>query len=199
MDDAVAEEAALTSRGAMAEGAQAPSEPQAGEGLRAFLRRHATPRVATTIAVWRVLAWFDTPLALLLVATLGRWPGALAMGSLMGAMSGLFLLLMDGEPVVRGVRSWLERRRLARRYLSALDSQRGLKLALTRGLGILYVVLFMGAFLRALSMHLLRVSRAPAYLIAVGSSIPHSLLWTGLVLGGVWEGLVWPFLDKRWF
>jgi len=199
MDDAVAEEAALARPGSPAEGAQAAPVPRTGEGLLAFLRRHATPRLATTIAVWRVLAWFDTPLALLFVATLGRWPGALAMGSFMGAMSGFFLLLMDGEPAVRRVRSWLERRRLARRYLAALDTQRGAKLALSRGAGILYVILFMGAFLRALSMHVLRVPRLPAYVIGMGASIPHSLLWTGLVLGGLWEGLVWPFLDSHWF
>jgi len=198
MDDAVAEEAVLTQGGVLAEDTQAPAATRVGEGLFAYLRRHATPRLTTTIAVWRVLAWFDTPLALLFVATLGRWAGALAMGTFMGAMSGLFLLLMHGEPILADARSWLERRRLARRYLAALDSQRGPKLALARGFGILYVVLFMGAFLRALSMLLLRVPRAPAYLIAVGASIPHSLLWTGLVLGGLWEGLVWPFLDSHW-
>jgi hypothetical protein len=51
----------------------------------------------------------------------------------------------------------------------------------------------LGPFWRAVAFHLFRMPRAVAYLLSVGGSVPHSLLWTGLVLGGIWEGLVWPW------
>ena len=55
--------------------------------------------------------------------------------------------------------------------------------------------MFLGPFWRAVTFHLFHTRRLPAYTLSVGGSIPHSLLWTGLVLGGLWEGLIRPFLE----
>jgi hypothetical protein len=63
-----------------------------------------------------------------------------------------------------------------------------------RAAAVVPAVMVLGPFWRAVAFHLFRMPRAVAYLLSVGGSIPHSLLWTGLVLGGIWEGLVWPWI-----
>jgi hypothetical protein len=55
-------------------------------------------------------------------------------------------------------------------------------------------VMVLGPFWRAVVFHLFRMRHAVAYPLSAGGSIPHALLWTGFVLGGVWEGLIWPWI-----
>ncbi len=164
--------------------------------LLAQLRQKMTPRLGAALALWRVEAYMATPLALLLVATLGRWSGALAMGSVMAVYSAAFLFLLEGEPILSDVRSWAGGRRLGR-LLEGVSEGRGWRGAARRALAAPFVVMFLGPFWRAVTFHLFHTRRLPAYFLSVGGSIPHSLFWTGLVLGGVWEGLVWPFLKDH--
>lgn len=181
MDDAAAEEGALAAR-----------------RRRWFnLLRYMTPQLGTTLVLWRVEAYTATPLALLLVATLGRWSGALVMGGIMAVYSALFLFLLDGERVMEELRGWVRDRRLVRRYVLPIAERRGAVGVLQRALAVPAIVMVLGPFWRAVTFHLFRMPRWPAYALSVGGSIPHSLLWTGLVLGGIWEGLVWPFLKDH--
>lgn len=167
--------------------------------LVGWLQRNVTPRLGTAIVLWRIEAYLATPLALVLVATLGRWPAALSMGLIMAAWSGAFFYLLDGEGVLADLRQWAYQRRWLGRYLRALTERRdGLGRVQRLALGPL-LVLALGPFWRAVALHLLAAARLPGYLLTVLGSIPHSLLWTGVVVGGLWEGLIWPFLDSRWF
>ena len=168
-------------------------------GIIEFLKRNLTPRLGTALVLWRVEAYLAVPVALALVATIGRWPAALAMGSVLAIWSALFLFLLDGQNVLEELREWAYGRRFSRRYLRPLAERRDLVGSAQRLLSIPAVVLFIGPFWRAVTLHLFRAPKAAAYVITVGGSIPHSLLWTGVVLGGLWEGLVWPFLDSHWF
>ena len=182
--------------GLAAEAAEA--RPTRWGKLFALLRQKVTPRLGLALVAWRVEAWLATPLALALVVTLGRWPAALAMGGIMAVYSALFLFLLDGERAVEEMRGWVRQRRYVRRHILPVAERRGRVGAVQRALAIPAVVMIMGPFWRAVTFHLFRVPRLAAYALSVGGSIPHSLLWTGVVLGGVWEGLVWPFLDSRW-
>lgn len=167
--------------------------------LVAWFKRNVTPRLGTAIVLWRIEAYLATPLALVLVATLGRWPAALTMGLIMAAWSGVFFYLLDGERVLGDLRRWAYRRRWIGRYLRALTERRdGLGMTRRVALGPL-MVLALGPFWRAVALHLLGAPRLPGYMLTVLGSIPHSLLWTGVVLGGLWEALIWPFLDSHWF
>lgn len=175
-----------------------------GGGALAALRRrwsnplrYLTPQLGTTLVLWRVEAYTSTPLALLLVATLGRWPAALVMSGVMAVYSALFLFLLDGERVMGELRGWVRERRLVRRYALPVAERRDAVGVMQRTLAVPAVVMLLGPFWRAVTFHLFRVPRWPAYALSVGGSIPHSLLWTGLVLGGIWEGLVWPFLKDH--
>lgn len=167
--------------------------PPAGHRRRRFVLRYLRPQLAAALGLWRLEAHLATPLALLLVATLGRWPAALVMGSLMAAFSAVFLFLLDGDAVLEDLRAWVRRRRLGRALGRLAERQDGVGKA-RRGLAVLPAIFFLGPFWRAVAFHMFRMRRAPAYLLSVGGSIPHSLLWTGLVLGGIWEGLVWPLI-----
>lgn len=174
-----------------------------GEGrarrLLSFLRRALTPRLGAAIVLWRVEARLAGPLALFLVAAWGRWEAALTMGAIMAVYAGLFIFLLDGEGALEDLRRWVWERRLARRYLLPL-AERGDRVGtLQRALALPVAVMGLGPFWRAVAFHIFRVPRLPAYALSMGGSFPHSLLWTGLVLGGVWEGLLWPFLDGRLF
>ena len=164
--------------------------------LFALVRQNVTPRLGAALVIWRVEAYTATPLAVLLIATLGRWSGALAMGTVMALYAAVFLFLLKGEPLLRDVRAWADGRRLGR-LLEEVAAQRGWRGAARRALAVPLVIMFLGPFWRAVTLHLFRTRPVPAYIFSVGGSIPHSLLWTGLVLGGVWEGLVWPFLKAH--
>ena len=168
---------------------------KAGAGRGPFPLRYLRPRMGAALALWRVEAYTAVPLALLLVATLGRWPGALVMGSVMAAYAALFLYLLEDEPLLDDIRAWTVRWRIGRAMerLAAPDDAVG---AVRRGAVVVPAVMVLGPFWRAVVFHLLRMRRGVAYPLSVGGSIPHALLWTGLVLGGVWEGLAWPLIEK---
>lgn len=185
--------------GEVAAGERTEGELKSGGRRRPFFLRYLRPQTGAALMLWRLEAYSATPLALLLIATLGRWPGALVMGSVMAAWSALFLYLLEDDPVLEDARAWALRWRLGR----ALDGMVQ-RLAARRGMGgkarrlgaSVLGVMGLGPFWRAVTLHLLRVRRAVAYLLSVGGSMPHSLLWTGLVLGGIWEGLVWPWIKQ---
>ncbi len=155
--------------------------------------RYLGPKVGVALVLWRVEAYSATPLALLLIATLGRWPGALVMGAVMAAFAAAFLYLLDDGPVLEDVRGWAGRRRIGRALERLAD--RGDRVGKAqRAVALVPAVMVLGPFWRAVAFHLFRMRRAAAYLLSVGGSFPQALLWTGLILGGIWEGLVWPWI-----
>jgi hypothetical protein len=145
------------------------------------------------LVLWRVEAYSALPLALLLIATLGRWPGALVMGSVMAVYAAIFLYLLEDDPALEDVRAWAGRRRVGR-GLERLAVRKGTVGKVLRAVAVVPAVMILGPFWRAVTFHLFRMRRPGAYVLSVGGSIPHALLWTGLVLGGVWEGLAWPLI-----
>jgi hypothetical protein len=172
----------------------APPSHRRERRRRPFLLRYLRPQSGLAIVLWRVEAHSALPLALLLVATLGRWPGALAMGSVMAAFSAVFLFLMGDDPVLEDVRAWAERRRMGR--VMAWLGERDDGMGRARRMGALAPsIFFLGPFWRAIAYRFFGMKPALAYPISVGGSYPHSLLWTGLVLGGVWEWLVLPVIE----
>ncbi len=176
---------------------QLEEAPQPGARRRlSVLRylRNVRPKTGAALVLWRVEAYSATPLALLLIVTLGRWPAALAMGTIMAVFAAAFLYLLDDDPALDEVRAWSGRRRLGR-ALERLAARDDLLGRARRALALVPAVMFLGPFWRAIAFHLFRMKRPAAYLFSVGGSIPHSLLWTGLVLGGIWEGLVWPWIN----
>lgn len=168
-------------------------------GLIHFLRRHLTPRLSAAIVIWQAETRTVTLLATVLVITLGRWPAAFAMGSIMAVYSALFLFLLDGEPAMEAFREWAEGRRFVKRRLLPMMERQDRVGTAQRVASVPLLIAFTGPFWRAIILHAFRVRRALAYVISVGGSIPHSLLWTGLFLGGLWEELIWPFLDAKLF
>ncbi len=172
---------------------QTEGAPKARGRRRPFLLRYLRPRMGAALVLWRVEARTAMPLALLLIATLGRWPGALVMGSVMAAYAALFLYLLEDAAALDDLRAWAGRRRLGR-ALERLAVRGDAVGKARRAAALVPVVMVLGPFWRAVAFHLFPVRRVIAYPLAVGGSIPHSLLWTGLVLGGIWEGLVWPWI-----
>jgi len=85
-----------------------------GGRRRPFLLRYLRPQMGAALVLWRVEAYTVMPLALLLVVTLGRWPGALVMGFVMAAYAALFLYLLEDEPVLDDIRAWAGSRRIGR-------------------------------------------------------------------------------------
>ena len=174
--------------------AGAPEEtPATGSPRRRFLLRYLRPQMGATLVLWRVEAYSATPLALLFIATLGRWPGALAMGSVMAVFAAVFLFLLEDEPAVEDIRAWADHRRLGR-LLERLAERTDFVGRARRVAALVPAIMILGPFWRAVTFHLFRMRRPAAYLLSVGGSFPHALLWTGLVLGGIWEGLLWPWL-----
>ncbi len=175
--------------------AGAGQETRSARQVLAQMRRSATPRLGAALALWRLEAYTATPLALALVASLGRWPASFAMGSLMAVYAAAFLFLLDGEPVWNDVHGWAQGRRLGR-LVEDVAEGRGWRGALRRALAVPAAIMLLGPFWRAVTFHLFRVPRGPAYVLSVGGSIPHSLFWTGVVLGGLWEAVGRPLLDR---
>src|SRR3990170_2930223 len=145
------------------------------------------------LVLWRVEAYSATPLALLFIATIGRWPAALAMGSVMAVFAAVFLFLLEDDPAVDDIRAWADRRRLGR-LLERLAERTDVVGRARRLAGLGPALMILGALLRGVSFHMFRMRRPAAYLLSVGGSFPHALLWTGLVLGGIWEELLWPWI-----
>src|SRR3989304_10359790 len=117
MEETVAGEARLGSP---------PPDSQARARARplALLRRSVTPRLGAALVLWRVEAYMAPPLALLLVATLGRWSAALAMGAVMAVYAAAFLYLLEGDPLLSDVRAWAGGRRLGRLLAGVAERRR---------------------------------------------------------------------------
>ena len=156
-------------------------------GLWQILRRYATPRLTAAAVIWRLEAYMATPLAIVCIETFGRWNGALAVGSIMAVFSALFLFLLHGERVLYALRDWLRTRRLIRRFVLPIKHSRGLAGAAARRLAAPGSVMLMGPFQRAVTYRVLGLPNYVAYPLSAGGAIPHSLFWTGVVFGSVWE------------
>src|SRR3990170_1995922 len=169
--------------------------PETGSPRRPFLMRYLRPQMGAALVLWRVEAYSATPLALLFIATLGRWPAALAMGSVMAVFAAVFLFLLEDDPAVDEIRGWADRRWLGR-LLERLAEGTDLPARAQRLAALVPAIIVLGPFWRAVAFHLFRMRRPAAYPLSVGGSYPHALLWTGIVLGSIWEGIVWPLLNR---
>ncbi len=176
-----------------------PVSPAKERWRRAWrsLRANLTPRTATTLVLWRVEARLSTPLALAAVAAWGRWPGAFAMAALGALFSVVFIVLLQEENVVAELRAWANRRSFFRRFVLPIADRRDRTGTALRVASVPALVLLLGPFWRGLTLELFRIRGLRAYLISVLGSIPHALLWVGLVLGGIWEGFLWPLIKSH--
>ncbi len=163
--------------------------------LGAFFKRNLTPKTAVAVAAWRLEGWFAGPLALFLVATLGRWTGALAMGAIMACFSAAFLFLLDGERVLDEMRGWVTQRRWGSWSMRIRD-RRDAAAVTQKALAVPATIMLFGPFWRGVTYQIYRIRRPLAYVFSVGGAFPHSLFWTGVVLGGLWEVAVRPLLER---
>jgi hypothetical protein len=171
--------------------------PPVAAGKRRFSLRYPGPKAGVALVLWRVEAYSAIPLALLLIATLGRWPAALVMGSVMAVFAAVFLYLLEDDPVLNDVRGWAGRRRIGRALERLADRDDGVGKA-RRAAALVPAVMILGPFWRAVAFHLFRMRRSTAYVLSVGGSFPHALLSVGLVLGGLWAVLILPLLRAFW-
>jgi hypothetical protein len=171
----------------------AEARPRGGAWHR-FLRRNVTRRLAVTIALWRVEARFLLPGGLVLVAVFGRWPAALMVGAIGAVLAATFMWLLDGERILGEVRAWGGRNRLVRKYLLPLADRRDRTGTVLRALSMPLLVLDFGPFWRSLTLLLFNFRGLKAYVFTVLASIPHALLWVGIVAGSLWEELILPFI-----
>ena len=174
-----------------------PASRGAMREVLAFFKARLTPRVGATVAIWQFEAKTATPVAVLFVATLGRWEGALAMGALMALYSAILLFLLEGQQIMEDLRDWMRGRGWGKRYLHVAEKQ-GRSGTAQRVLAVPATIMIYGPFWRAVTYHLARVPRVPAYLMSVGGSIPHSLFWTGLVVGGFYGLVLQPGAQWLW-
>jgi hypothetical protein len=168
-----------------------------GSGWRRFLRRNVTPRLAAAIALWRVEARLLLPGGVILVAVFGRWPAALIAGAIGALLAAVFMWLLDGERILGEVRAWGEGNRWVRRYLLPVADRRDRTGAVLRALSLPVLVLWFGPFWRSLSLLLFDFRGLKAYVFTVLASVPHALLWVGIVAGSLWEELIWPFIKSH--
>jgi len=168
-----------------------------GSGWRRFLRRNVTPRLAAAIALWRVEARLLLPGGVILVAVFGRWPAALLAGAVGALLAAVFMWLLDGERILGEVRAWGEGNRWVRRYLLPVADRRDRTGAVLRALSLPVLVLWFGPFWRSLSLLLFDFRGLKAYVFTVLASVPHALLWVGIVAGSLWEELIWPFIKSH--
>jgi hypothetical protein len=163
--------------------------------LGAFFKRNLTPKTTVAVAAWRLEGWFAGPLALFLVATLGRWTGALAMGAIMACFSAAFLFLLDGERVLDEMRGWVKQRRWGSWSMRIRD-RRDTAAVAQKALAVPATIMLLGPFWRGVTYQIYRIRRPLAYVFSVGGAFPHSLFWTGVVLGGLWEIAIRPLLER---
>jgi hypothetical protein len=168
-----------------------------GSGWRRFLRRNVTPRLAAAIALWRVEARLLLPGGVILVAVFGRWPAALLAGAVGALLAAVFMWLLDGERILGEVRAWGEGNRWVRRYLLPVADRRDRTGAVLRALSLPVLVLWFGPFWRSLTLLLFHFRGLKAYVFTVLASVPHALLWVGIVAGSLWEELIWPFIKSH--
>jgi hypothetical protein len=165
--------------------------------VRAFFDRNLTPKTGTAVVVWRVEAWLAGPMALALVASLGRWNGALVTGVVMASLSVLFLFLFDGERVIDEIRRWVGDRDWGHWSMNVAE-RRDWRGAVLRALSVPVTIMLMGPFVRSLTYHIFKVRRGFAYPVSIGGQMLHNLFWTGIVLGSFWEILFQPALSAVW-
>ncbi len=162
------------------------------------LRERLTPRMAAVIVLWRVEVRIGLPLALLLIATMGRWPAALTMSAVTAGFSAASVYLLDGEEMMKELRGWMEKRRFVRRFLLPIADRRDRTGTALRTGAIPVSIMFMSPFIRGVTYNLFHMPRFPAYGLSVGGSIPHSLFWTGIVLGSAWDAAIKPAFQWLW-
>ena len=162
------------------------------------MRKRLTRRSAAAIVLWRIQVFFDGWIALALVGWLGRWPAAWIMGLLFAIFSAIFLYLLDGERAMNEMREWLRDRRFVRRFILPIAERKDRTGTLLRIIAIPYTVMMMGPFPTAVTYHAVRVPRVPAYTLAVLGSFPFQLLWTGIVLGSLWDIAIQPAFIWLW-
>ncbi len=162
------------------------------------LRERLTPRMAAVIVLWRVEVRIGLPLALFLIATMGRWPAAITMGAVTAGFSAASLFLIEGEEMMKELRGWLEKRRFVRRFLLPIADRRDRTGTALRIGAIPFSIMFMSPFIRGVTYNLFHMPRIPAYGLSVGGSIPHSLFWTGIVLGSAWGVAIKPAFQWLW-
>ena len=169
-----------------------PVAPAKGRwrGAWRVLRANLTPRAATALVLWRVEARLSTPVALAAVAAWGRWPGAFAMAALGALLSAAFIMLFEGENVVAELRAWANRQRFFRRFVLPIADRQDRTGTAMRVASMPVLILILGPFWRGLTLEMFRIRGLRAYLISVLGSVPHALLWVGLVLGGIWDGFL---------
>lgn len=162
------------------------------------VKRRLTVRLGATLALWQIEGKVSTPLAFLTIAALGRWPAALVMGVLAAGVSSLFVFLIEGEKTVQETIQWARRRWVVRRLILPWVEWRE-RAGPRRIIGLLALVtlvLLAGPLDRALGLHFFGYRGRFSYLIAALGAFPHSLLWVGLVVGGIWENLLWPLAER---
>lgn len=172
------------------------ARPRVG-AWRRFLRRNLTPRLTAAIALWRVEARFLLPGGLVLIAVFGRWPAALMVGAVGALLAAVFMWLLDGEQILGEVRAWGGRNRLVRRFLLPVADRRDRTGTVLRVVSLPVLVLWFGPFWRSLTLLLFHFRGLKAYVFTVLSSVPHALLWVGIVAGSLWEELIWPFIKSH--
>jgi hypothetical protein len=165
--------------------------------LREFFKRNLTPRSGAAVLVWRVEALIAGPLALTLVASIGRWDAALVMGTIMAVFAATFLFLLDGERVLDEVRRWIGDRQWGR-WTMRIAERRDTVGVVQRIVSIPAFLILVEPFWRAVALHVFLVSRPVAYLITVGGQYLRSMFWTGIVLGSVFSLLIRPALQALW-
>ena len=167
-------------------------------GLWQIVREYATPRLTAAAIIWRFEAYTATPLVIFCIETFGRWNGAFVVGCVMAVYSAIFLFLLEGQRVLGALKEWLRGRRLVQRFVVPVKRSEGLAGAAGRKLAAPASFMILGPFQRAVTYRVLGLKNWAAYPLSVGGAIPHSLFWTGLVFGGVWELLFRPSLVWLW-
>lgn len=165
--------------------------------IRDFFKRNLTPKSGTALVVWRIEAWLAGPMALALVAWLGRWNGALVTGAVMASLSVLFLFLFEGERVIDEVRRWVGDREWGH-WSMRIAERRDAGGVILRALSVPLTIMLMGPFVRSLTYHIFRVRRAFAYPVSIGGQMLHNLFWTGIVLGSAYGIVIRPALEAAW-
>jgi len=165
-----------------------------GRAWRRFLRRNLTPRLTAAIALWRIEARFLLPGGLVLIAIFGRWPAAFMVAAIGAVLAAVFMWLLDGERILGEVRAWGGRNRFVRRFLLPVADRRDRTGTVLRALSMPVLVLDFGPFWRSLTLLLFNFRGLKAYAFTVLASIPHALLWVGIVAGSLWEELILPFI-----
>jgi len=116
------------------------------------------------------------------------------MAALGALLSAVFIILLQGENVVDELRAWANRQSFFRRFVLPIADRRDRTGTALRVASVPALILLLGPFWRGLTLELFRIRGLRAYLISVLGSVPHALLWVGLVLGGIWEGFLKDFV-----